>query len=54
MITVTYADTLRQHKNRDYLFVEQTLALTRSNSFVREVKNICSNFKRIAWRCLAL
>ena len=44
----TNATTLRQHKIRFYLNVEQKLAFTSSPNMVREVKNLSPNFKKTA------
>ena len=48
MTTTTNAENLRQYKNRFSLIVEQMLDFISSTSLVREVKNLSTNFKRIA------
>ena len=48
MTTTTNAENLRQYKSRFSLIGEQILAFTWSTNLVREVKNLSTNFKRIA------
>ena len=48
MTMTTNAENLGQYKSRFSLIVEQILAFTSSTNLVSEVKNLSSNFKRIA------
>ena len=54
MTAITDAESLRQYKSRFSLIMEQILAFTWGTNLVREVKNLSSNFKQIALRCLTL
>ena len=47
MTTATNAENLRQYKSKFFLIVEQILAFAWSTNFIREVKNLSRNFKRI-------
>ena len=47
MTTTTNAENLRQFKSRFSLIVEQILAFPWSTNFIREVKILSPNFKRI-------
>ena len=48
MTTTTNAENARQYKIRFSLIVEQILAFPLSDNFIRKVKNLSPNFKRIA------
>ena len=48
MTTTTNAENLGQYKSRFSLIVEQILVFASSTNLVRKVKNLSSNFKRIA------
>ena len=48
MTTTTNAENLCQYKSRYSPIVEHILAFASSTNFVREVKNLSPNVKRIA------
>ena len=52
--SITNAEKLRQYKSKFSLVVWQILAFAWSPNIVREVKNLSSNFKQIAWQCSEL
>ena len=54
MTAATNAENLRQLKSRFSLIVEQVLAFSSRTNFVRKVKNLTPNFKRITLRCFKL
>ena len=48
MIMTTNAENLRQYKSRFSFIVDQIVVFFSSNNLVRKVKNLSSDFERIA------
>ena len=54
MTKITNTENLQQYKRRFSLIVEEILIFASSTNLVREVKNMASIFKHIAWQCFKL
>ena len=54
MTAITNVKNLRQYKGIFSVIVVQILAFAWSPNMVREIKNLSSNFKQIAWLCFIL